>query len=79
MPKKANGNLKSIIEAVVRIKELRENEDGENPEFCQALDAAEKYLTDLLVDKEKERLMPGNKPAARAKSSDKTELPVRQH
>jgi hypothetical protein len=70
MPKKANGNLKSILEAVFRIKELRENEDGENPEFCQALDAAEKYLTDLFLDEEKKRLMPGKKSAARAKPSE---------
>ena len=56
MPRKQQGNLKIMIDAVARIKRVRENDDGQNPEFSQALDIAEKYLLDKLYAKARDTI-----------------------
>jgi len=79
MPRKQQGNLKIMIDAVARIKSVRENDDGQNPEFSQALDIAEKYLLDKLYAKARDTIKPNRKATAKPGSAEKKDLPVRQN
>ena len=78
MPKKANANLKILQDAVARIKKAIENDDGENPLFSETLAFYENKWLREHFDKVTKSSKPGKK-AAKPKSSDKTELSVRQN
>jgi hypothetical protein len=79
MPKKNQDNLKIIQDAVARIKRVIENDDGENPIFSQAMDINEKKWLDEFYTEASKTLKPAKKAATRPKTSDKTELSVRQN
>ena len=76
MSKKSN--LKVLQDAVARIKKAIENDDGQNPLFSETMAFYEnKWLNQYYIETTKS-IKPAKK-ATRPKSSDKTELSVRQN
>ena len=77
MSKKSN--LKILDDAVARIRKVIENDDGENPIFSQAMAINEKKWLDEFYVEATKSPKPAKKAAVKTKSTDKTDLSVRQN
>jgi hypothetical protein len=77
MSKKSN--LKILQDAVARIKKAIENDDGQNPLFSETMAFYEnKWLNQYYIETTKSP-KPSKKAATRPKTSDNSELSVRQN